>query len=84
MNSKVITSGSDYTVRIFDASTAAELHKMEGHQGMIYVAPAVSPEGTYAVTISSDTTARVWDLSTGAELQRPMGSGYENSIPGWD
>jgi len=62
---KMILSGSeDGTVKIWDASSAAEIRTLEGHTGEITCC-LYSPDGRRIASGSSDLTVRVWDSGTG-------------------
>jgi len=58
---KIVTASLDRTVRIWNAESGKELHKLEGHTNMVYSA-TFSPNGKLIVTASADRTARIWDL----------------------
>jgi WD40 repeat protein len=60
------------TARIWDANTAAELRKLDGHKGAVF-GVAVMRNGTRIVTASADRTARVWDAATGTEVLQLVG-----------
>jgi WD40 repeat protein len=59
---------TDKSVRVWDASTGAELKVLNGHTWPVY-SVAFSPDGTRIVSGSDDNSVRVWDASTGAELK---------------
>jgi WD40 repeat protein/serine/threonine protein kinase/tetratricopeptide (TPR) repeat protein len=63
------SSPADYSLRLWDVETGAELHRFEGHQQPV-VTLAVSADGHRAASCSLDGTVRVWDLESGAELAR--------------
>ena len=65
--SKILTTSSDRTGRIWDADTGALLHTLPGH-GRPVMSGAFSPDGKRAVTASHDKNARIWDVATGALL----------------
>jgi WD40 repeat protein len=54
-------------VRVWDASTGAELNVLKGHTDWVN-SVAISRDGMRIVSGSDDKTVRVWDASTGAEL----------------
>jgi WD40 repeat protein len=54
-------------VRVWDASTGAELNVLDGHTSWVH-SVAFSRDGMRIVSGSEDKTVRVWDASTGAEL----------------
>jgi WD40 repeat protein len=64
---RVLTVWSDFSARILDASTGAELVTLTGHEDLVFDA-AFSTDDSRVVTSSNDGTARVWDATTGTEL----------------
>jgi WD40 repeat protein len=60
---RVLSGGSDKTVRLWDATTGKELFKYQGHTESV-VSVAFGPEGK-ALSGSVDGTMRLWDLNTG-------------------
>jgi WD40 repeat protein len=69
----MIVSGSDdNSVRVWDASTGAELKELKGHT-RLGQSVAFSSDGTQIVSGSDDKSVRVWDASTGAELKELKG-----------
>ena len=69
----------DKTARLWDSSSGALIHSLEGHTD--YVESAVfSPDGTKILTASWDKTARLWDSSSGALIHSLEGhTDYVNS-----
>ncbi|KAF5319160.1 hypothetical protein D9619_008785 [Psilocybe cf. subviscida] len=65
---KIVSGSDDKSVRVWDASTGAELKVLNGHTDYVWSA-AFSPDGTKIVSGSDDKSVRVWDASTGAELK---------------
>ena len=65
---KTLASGSDRTVKLWDASSGAELQTLGGHLGSVNTV-AFSPDGKTLASASSDRTVKLWDASSGAELQ---------------
>jgi WD40 repeat protein len=65
---RVATSGSDGTVRVWDAATGKQLLLLEQPP---YVSTVMySPDGSRILSASQDKTARIWDAQTGAEMAR--------------
>ena len=65
---RIISGSDDNSVRVWDASTGAELKVLEGHTHFVW-SVAFSADGTRIVSGSADKSVRVWDASTGAELK---------------
>jgi WD40 repeat protein len=65
--SRIVTSSSDRTARIWDAATAKEIAVLRGHDGTVRSA-AFSPDRSRIVTASLDTTARIWDAASGKQI----------------
>jgi WD40 repeat protein len=80
-NGTQIVSGSwDCSVRVWDASTGAELNVLNGHNHLVS-SVAFSSDDTQIVSGSYDRTVRVWDALTGAELKVLKGhTGEVNSV----
>ncbi|KAJ7429374.1 hypothetical protein B0H11DRAFT_2265963 [Mycena galericulata] len=77
---RVVSGSDDKTVCIWDASTGAEVTKMEGHSRLV-TSVAFSPDGARVVSGSDDKTVRIWDASTGAEVMKMEGhSGWVRSV----
>lgn len=66
--SKLISGGSDATIRIWDleAGGEGEIPTIEGHGDIIYRI-AVSPDGKKLASASADETVRVFDISSKAK-----------------
>lgn len=69
--------GLEKTARLWDAATAKERCRFQGHSGSVY-SVAFGPDGKQVLTGSSDKTARLWDTVTGKELHRFLG--HLNSV----
>jgi len=68
--SKIVTGSWDFSARIWNSSTGADLRKLagdDGHTGFVNSA-VFSPDGKYVLTASDDGTAKIWAASTGAVL----------------
>ena len=65
---RIVSGSSDNSVRVWDASTGAELKVLNGHTGSV-LSTAFSSDGTCIVSGSYDKSVRVWDALTGAELK---------------
>mgnify|MGYP002629194182 CR=1 FL=1 len=68
--SKIVTGSWDFSARIWDSNTGADLRKLAGDNGHTgFVNSAVfSPNSKYVLTGSDDGTSKIWDASTGAVL----------------
>ena len=69
----LVASGSkDSTVRLWDASTGAQVGEpLRGH-GDGVTSVAFSPDGSLVASGSDDSTVRLWDVSTGAQVGEPL------------
>jgi WD40 repeat protein len=68
-----VGSGSwDWTVRVWDAASGAELLCLRGHVGSV-TSVSFSSDGQRLVSGSEDRRVRVWDAASGAELRCPRG-----------
>ena len=65
---RIISGSNDNSVRVWDASTGAELKVLNGHTDYVN-SVAFSADGTRIFSCSDDKSVRVWDASTGAELK---------------
>src|SRR5258707_540179 len=64
---RIVSGSDDNTMRVWDASTGAELNVFKGHTNSVK-SVAISRDGNRVVSGSSHNTVRVWDMFTGAEL----------------
>jgi WD40 repeat protein len=64
-------------VRLWDAATGEERHKLEGHDDYV-IAVAFSPDGKTVASGSNDKTVRLWDVATGEEKQKL--EGHDDSV----
>lgn len=62
---KIVVTGSDQTVDVWDASSGKELLSLKGDGSVNY--PMFSPDGSKIVA-SGDNHVKVWDATTGKEL----------------
>jgi WD40 repeat protein len=68
----IVSGSEDKTVRVWDATSGAQLHCLRGHEGAVWSA-AFSPDGEHIISGSTDRTLCVWDASNGALLHRLRG-----------
>ena len=64
----ILTGSEDWTARLWEVATGAELRRLEGHTKEIS-SVALSFDGRLALTGSADGTARLWNASTGEVLR---------------
>ena len=77
---RLVASGSrDETLRLWDASTGAQVGEpLRGHnKSVTYV--AFSPDGRLVASASEDRTLRLWDASTGAQVGEPL-RGHDREV----
>jgi hypothetical protein len=67
---RLVHAGLDRAIRVWDATTGAEIASFPGHTGIIN-AVAFAPGGKRLASASSDTTVLIWDLSTAAPKPLP-------------
>jgi WD40 repeat protein len=77
---RVLTSGADKTLRLWDGHTGKQLRVFEGHTDQIYGA-ALSPDGKRVLSVSIDNTVRLWDATTGKELQKM--TSHASAVHSW-
>jgi hypothetical protein len=73
------TGGGDHNVRVWDAMSGAELHKLTGHEGVVH-AVAFTPDGRFLASAGDDRVGRLWDLSSG-ECVRQF-TGHTGAVTG--
>jgi RNA polymerase sigma factor (sigma-70 family) len=69
----IVTAGDDTTVRLWDAATGRQRHRLD-HGGWVR-AVAVSPDGRRVASSSMDDYVRVWDAASGREIYKLAGHG---------
>jgi WD40 repeat protein len=75
---QILTGSEDYTAKLWDTATGAELRTFRGHQSKINCI-AFSPDGRRMVTGSWDKTVIIWDTASGEELHTFKGHAFEVS-----
>jgi WD40 repeat protein/tRNA A-37 threonylcarbamoyl transferase component Bud32 len=65
------SAGRDSTVKLWDATTGAELRSCDGHCSEVH-GLAFSPDGLNLASAGYDQTVRVWQVATGKELHPPF------------
>jgi WD40 repeat protein len=61
---EIVAAFADRTLRVLEAATGREDHRLVGHTGDIY-AVAYSPDGSGIVSAAADQTVRVWNPRPG-------------------
>jgi WD40 repeat protein len=75
--SQIVSGSWDKTIKIWDASTGAEIRTLTGHtNGVISV--AYSPDGSQIASGSDDNTMKIWDALTGTEIRTLRG--HKNDV----
>jgi WD40 repeat protein len=69
---RLASAGGDGTIRIWDAATGGELHRLTGH-ALVVAGVAFSPDGHSLASAGVDRTIRVWDSETGKERFKLLG-----------
>jgi WD40 repeat protein len=65
---RVLSAGSDTTVRVWDLSSGRRLQTLTGHADHV-MSVSVSPDCRFAVSEGADATIRLWELSSGRCLR---------------
>jgi WD40 repeat protein len=83
-STKLVTTGRDATVRIFDAATGRQLRVLRGHApvGLGTYPVAWSPDGARLLSTGLDGT-RLWDARTGRQLRALPPSGSRGTSAIW-
>ncbi|MBO0857838.1 MAG: caspase family protein [Chloracidobacterium sp.] len=62
-NGRMIASGSENTIRIWDAGSGRLIHSIGGHSGEVN-SVAFSPDGKMIASASADRTIKLWQVDT--------------------
>ena len=65
---KLVSGGSDGTVRVWDLASKKELMCLKGHEGPVRNV-VFAPDGTKLLSSGEDGTVRLWDATTGKQLK---------------
>jgi tetratricopeptide (TPR) repeat protein len=76
---RVLSSGYDNTVRLWDLATGQEVRRFVGHKGLVH-GLAFLPGGMQIITSGSDGTVRLWDVESGKEVRQFPG--HEGPVQG--
>jgi tRNA A-37 threonylcarbamoyl transferase component Bud32 len=77
---RIVSAGSDKTVRVWDIASGREIMTLEGHTGQVWRA-SFSGDGKRIVSASEDGTAKVWDAASGHKILTLEGhSGEVSSV----
>jgi len=68
----IVTTGSDWTARLWDTNTFAMTSTLGMHQGWVWDA-VFSADSSYLVTASSDASARLWNLRSNEVVRQYTG-----------
>lgn len=68
----LIATAEENMVRLWDAASARELRRLQGHTGWV-TSLAFTLDGKLLTSGSNDKTIRVWDVASGCELLRLQG-----------
>ncbi len=69
---RIASCSEDKTIKIWDATTGAELMTLSGHGDSIW-SMSYSPDGKRIVSGGGDKTIKIWDTATGAEVMTLRG-----------
>lgn len=74
---RLVSGGSDGTVRLWDLVMGTEQAALRGHEGPV-LSVVFSPDGTQIASAGSDGTIRLWDAENGIELA--VLRGHKNTV----
>ena len=69
---RLVTTGSDQMVRLWDAHSFALLHTYRGHSSEVWRAE-FTPDDRHIVSTSKDETVRIWNADPGGSPALPAG-----------
>jgi len=72
----VVTASFDFTARLWDFGTQAEVAVLDAHEGPVTGA-VFAPDGKHVVTTSDDKTAVIWEVPSGKLVRRLTGHGHK-------
>ncbi len=72
---RIVSGGWDRTVRVWSATTGAQLATLAGHGGQRVHDLSIAPDGARLVSASDDGALILWDARTGAQLARTESEG---------
>jgi hypothetical protein len=69
---RILSSGADNTLRLWDTNTGKALRVFTGHTSTI-IGVSLSPDGKTALSGGYDSTIRLWDVESGKQLHQLPG-----------
>jgi WD40 repeat protein len=77
---KVLATGYDGSLRLYDTRTGKELRSLHGHVGKVWTV-VFCPDGRHVVSGGFDGTVRLWELTTARDVKRFQAHGdYVRSV----
>ena len=74
-DSKIASSSSDQSIRIWNVATRSQLMLLEGHTATV-TSVSYAPDGSRVASVSLDNAVRIWDAETGVCLFVLLGHTY--------